>query len=574
MEGHVLNTTPLKQHLLQIPRQQSYVMTVMLQRPPKRVASPQGASAPRLFSRQLSDEAGATVDQAGGAPAIALAPQEQQRGAQHGRPLTSALKLPNAEISHTARPAYPDVSLTSRGPECSRVSFSTAPPEAFAMPVQKLKVPNGAVAASPRVIKIPSMNLSQVGRMLHGVDGAFSSRPYSGRGSLTSRMIHSSYVLPSPARPIPGSFRGSLGDHQAQLAQVRPSCLEGFRDRILAILSSKTFNTIGILWIILVVITGAFFFFTMLGVFNSLIKPEGRKNFWYNASIQALNWLFTYSHIITLPWRLSNLAHLSCSKRSSAPGFDFYGNPTQVIWFHLKRWQRRVLLLLLFTAGNTQFANQYMRIKFWSFDSAEACPSFKECGVFWVNIFFGLSFLCGCGAGIYQTRLEAGLRKRNPGKFDDGPIELLQRFRRDWRLRKQNAKALRSNGCIQPRESLLKAVFMNDEFYSTHGRNGPSGLNERNRTDIPPSPASPGSSSFQSPAHDPTQGAYEEYFLGGGGGTPRNPFMSGASLDPSVGGPAGGVGHAPSPRCEPEESSTDFSTSSVNSTTPSRRMRV
>ena len=78
MEGHVLNTTPLKQHLLQIPRQQSYVMTVMLQRPPKRVASPQGASAPRLFSHQLSDEAGATVDQAGSAPASALAPQEQQ----------------------------------------------------------------------------------------------------------------------------------------------------------------------------------------------------------------------------------------------------------------------------------------------------------------------------------------------------------------------------------------------------------------------------------------------------------------------------------------------------------------
>ena len=66
---------------------------------------------------------------------------------------------------------------------------------------------------------------------------------------------------------------------------------EKIRDTLLPILyESKTFNIFGIIYIVLVIGDGAFFFFMMVGW--HLPYPESVSRWWLNLSIQVLCGLF------------------------------------------------------------------------------------------------------------------------------------------------------------------------------------------------------------------------------------------------------------------------------------------
>ena len=51
--------------------------------------------------------------------------------------------------------------------------------------------------------------------------------------------------------------------------------------------------------------------------------------------------------LTTLPWRVANVWHVSCSPRDCSAGLDFYGRPTNAIWFHIPRRPRIAILVLI-----------------------------------------------------------------------------------------------------------------------------------------------------------------------------------------------------------------------------------
>ena len=179
------------------------------------------------------------------------------------------------------------------------------------------------------------------------------------------------------------------------------------------------FKAFAAIYIFLVVLDGAFFFFVMIGAHG--IRPKSSAQWWLNLSIQLLTALFTYPALLTIPWRMSNAIHLFCHKGRSIDGRDFYGRSTPLIWFHIPR-QKRILIVILFQLnGWFQLINQMARICYPSYEAANAMP-----GAFWCNAFFVFSFVCGIGGAIKQGKAETALRKAKPAEFDPGPAELIQ----------------------------------------------------------------------------------------------------------------------------------------------------
>lgn len=104
----------------------------------------------------------------------------------------------------------------------------------------------------------------------------------------------------------------------SKLIDPPPSRSEILRDKWLDFLSGRVHFWIGVTVMTLIIIDGALFFLLAIGAHN-MCTPRfncNPRNWWYNFSIQFLNVLFTYLATISLPWRLSNAAHLYNSSSS------------------------------------------------------------------------------------------------------------------------------------------------------------------------------------------------------------------------------------------------------------------
>lgn len=201
---------------------------------------------------------------------------------------------------------------------------------------------------------------------------------------------------------------------------------EQLRDSLLRLLDHPFFQILGVLVILLVIIDGAFFFFLLVG-WQSMCRPRmdcEPRNWWYNASIQILNVLFTYMAVVSMPWRSTHFLHITgwgCPYRKNTVGHDLYGLPNdEDIWFHIPLRKRLGIVLILLTNSLTQFANQATRIKYYSFEMQNEYP-----GNVWTNVFFGASFLAAGIAGAWLGYEVHIIRKANPGKFGPGPHEML-----------------------------------------------------------------------------------------------------------------------------------------------------
>ena len=214
----------------------------------------------------------------------------------------------------------------------------------------------------------------------------------------------------------PGPVRATAGWHCPSGPPEDASRVERARDRLLHVVEAPLFKCLGVLYIVAVIADGAFFFFVMIGAHR--ITPQSVADWWLNASIQLLCALFTYSALLTAPWRLANAMHLASSRRSSATGRDFYGRPTEQIWFNLARRDRIKLVALLLANGGFQLCNQASRCVYSSFGLSNSWP-----GNLWVNVFFVLSFASGGAGAAYQYRCEAQLRRRFPHRFEADAVK-------------------------------------------------------------------------------------------------------------------------------------------------------
>ena len=245
----------------------------------------------------------------------------------------------------------------------------------------------------------------------------------------TEEDIESDLMSPEEVRQLQEAMASKNDDEiMDQLVDPPLTCVEHFRDDILRLLDTQFFQVVGILVLIGVIIDGAVFFFFLMG-WQNLCRPRtdcNPRNDIYNISVQILNGFFTYTGIVSLPWRCTNFLHVSgwhCPRRQNKPGYDLYGLPTMDIWFHLSRKQRIYILIPLILNCVFQFINQSMRIIYWNYELQDELP-----GVIFVNVFFASSFLSGFVGGsllVYFSHLK---RQEHPGKFGPGLKELVQEF--------------------------------------------------------------------------------------------------------------------------------------------------
>jgi hypothetical protein len=208
------------------------------------------------------------------------------------------------------------------------------------------------------------------------------------------------------------------------------SCGENLRDVLLRMLDHPVFQVTGIIVLVLVVIDGAFFFFLLVGWHNLCDTPSRTdcepRNRYYNISVQILVGLFTYMALDTITWRTTNFLHTmgwSCPYRRNAVGHDLYGQPTKEMWFHIPLQRRKGILMVLLLNCWTQFANQWSRIQFSTYQQQSTMP-----GVVWINLFFVLSMVCGfIGAAWYlYEEYRLTLRNPTPGTFEPGVIDYIK----------------------------------------------------------------------------------------------------------------------------------------------------
>ena len=238
-------------------------------------------------------------------------------------------------------------------------------------------------------------------------------------------------VVPAPAsvaekpkyqRRIPIPLRGVHPSWSKTASSDDSTCIERTRDRVLGYLAQpllSAWTLIGIVHMLSVVGVGAWFFFMMVDdntSFRNFRMTVDERHVFMNVSIQILTGLFTWSALLTMPWRLSNATHLtyntgrdSCNTvagrlccaagtpRSCAAGLDFYGKPTESIWFNIPTFHRRAIVTLLLVSTFAQFLAQAARIVFNSFEDSHSHP-----GEPWCNVPFFSSMFSGLLAAFYQ----------------------------------------------------------------------------------------------------------------------------------------------------------------------------
>ena len=137
--------------------------------------------------------------------------------------------------------------------------------------------------------------------------------------------------------------------------------------------------------------------------------------YWANVCFHICTGLFSYLNGISIPWRVSIFLH-HCSRRSDAPGCDFYGRDTEAIWFHIPSRWRATIAFFLCASVFFHFATQITRF-IWSDYEGSNDPAD---GLVPVNVTFVLSIVFAICGGISQARQEKKLMALNPERYPPG----------------------------------------------------------------------------------------------------------------------------------------------------------
>jgi Protein of unknown function (DUF2985) len=262
----------------------------------------------------------------------------------------------------------------------------------------------------------------------------------SHRTAITSTTDNSSNAKFTSSNPQTTSSSSRIDPLSNDIIIYPPmSRVEEYRDIVLRIFDSSIFQYIGVIVLLGVIVSGALFFFLLVGI-HSLCHPVTDcepRNGLYNISIQILNGFFTYMAIISLPWRLSNFFHVSdfrcgcfccCSShcypiRCNDVGHNVYGLPDPDIWFHIPVNRRLYITIILLLNCLFQFINHGTRIENLSYAEQDGYP-----GNVWTNVFFVAAFVCAGIGAIWILYETSHLRKVYPDKFGYGPINVMKHW--------------------------------------------------------------------------------------------------------------------------------------------------
>uniref|UniRef100_A0A7S3ES02 PH domain-containing protein n=1 Tax=Haptolina ericina TaxID=156174 RepID=A0A7S3ES02_9EUKA len=247
----------------------------------------------------------------------------------------------------------------------------------------------------------------------------------------------------APWNPVNASAIQSI----RQKAPEDATCLELIRDAILLLLLSSFGTAMNIVWIICTAGAGTWWVTTLFGWYDCcyIIYGEGGYNAtidgptwhmdkydWANVAIQVVRGLLTYQCVFIVgPWRFTNLWHLTCSSRNSAPGLDLYGRSTDSVWFHIPEARR--LKIILFLMGNIvfQICLQICACVYYSYALDKSAG-----GTITGLLFMLLSIGCAICGAVHQTNAEHDMHKQDPDKFPPNPVvHAIEKFQRQRNIK-------------------------------------------------------------------------------------------------------------------------------------------
>jgi len=289
----------------------------------------------------------------------------------------------------------------------------------------------------------------------YGIDNklSFTDVPLSGvaHGSI-------SFDVHFELKPVFALFPGTpVHASAAQALRRRPppdaTCLERARDGNLRLHSRIRYLYFAVAWLSSLACTIGFIVVLYFGIFIPMFAGLGNATlpereeapwsrearfvglsddelmYWSNVCFQVCTALFSYLNGIAIPWRVSILCH-HLSSRSSAPGCDFYGRPTEAIWFHIPQRPRAMIASFLCLSVFFHFATQATRLVWTSYEASNTMP-----GTAPVNITFGLSIIFAIAAGITQGGQEKKLQAMDPERYPPGLGHHFKEFYKKWRNR-------------------------------------------------------------------------------------------------------------------------------------------
>jgi len=248
-----------------------------------------------------------------------------------------------------------------------------------------------------------------------------------------------------PAAPVHASAAQAL----AKRAPPDATSFELRRDRIVKFMATqRCFMHLAIIWGVLFL--GWVVFFALLIMVRTFGWPKGSYTpdgepgsapftianmdtptlmIWLNNCNHIITGLFSYQKALAVPWRFAILHSGFFTFRDNSDGLDFYGRPTEAVWFHIPlKWRKRIALLL-FGDFFLHYICQLCHIIWYTYEMSENPP-----GNIPTMIAFLSSICCGIAGGVIQGGQEKELHKKDPARFPPNPMKFvgdaLHKFRK------------------------------------------------------------------------------------------------------------------------------------------------
>jgi hypothetical protein len=192
--------------------------------------------------------------------------------------------------------------------------------------------------------------------------------------SVTFQQTSTTFAFPGP---VAASAASALQDAVMDIPSDA-TWLEQKRDILLAYLASHPiFHYLTILWVAAVVVW-VILLLVIIPMKMGIVpwgglnwRPHDEQRAWVVINTVLCS-LFTWQNLLTFPWRVSLLVHvLPCNPRSADPGLDFYGRPTDAMFFSIGTKHRAAITTLLVLASLLQFVQQGLRAHYRTYETSE-----------------------------------------------------------------------------------------------------------------------------------------------------------------------------------------------------------
>ena len=164
----------------------------------------------------------------------------------------------------------------------------------------------------------------------------------------------------------------------------------------------------------------------------------------FTLCVKACTAIFSYINFLPIPWRVSIWMDAFVGRPMMddelKDGVDFYGRPTDALWFHLPRADRRRIAVLLNLAWVTHYVSQAYHLAYWTTAAGQ-----ELAGSLGQNVPFILSILSGVVAGVLQGIAEKRTMTADPERFPPKAMEWVKAAVHDTNERFQQEK--RKKGC-------------------------------------------------------------------------------------------------------------------------------